>query len=475
MAETGQGEPTQAVGQDGRVVACNDAAAAHGVSVGMLRRSAEAICPTVTSIVQDLSIEMARFEPIVEIVESLVPLVEVAEPGLMYLPIAGAVAYYGGEEALCDRIDKELDAMGGDRRIALAAGPFASYQAVRQTSRSRRRFIVEDDDAFVTNLDVGSLGSDDLAATFRWLGITTLGAVAELPQDAIVYRFGRVGLEAYRRARGLDRNTTPRDIPEDPSVLSRFDPPIEDFEQAAFAARNLAQRLVGNLSPYGIAPHRVVVRAIAADGTKRERTWRSADPFTERSLAERVRWQLRTWIEGVSAGIRGGLVTLVLEPSDLSGSGRQMALEEDAKGSEATQRAFMEVQAIAGQGNLLVASPQGGRDPGEQIAWTRWGENKQALSRDPSAPWPGRIPKPAPALVPPEPVLFDVVWVEGIPEQVRLRSRWVPVLSWAGPWRRTGRWWDGEGASDRYQIVTSAGAYLCEVRQEKTYLMGVYD
>lgn len=152
-----------------------------------------------------------------------------------------------------------------------------------------------------------------------------------------------------------------------------------------------------------------------------------------------------------------------------------MALEEDAKGSEATQRAFMEVQAIAGQGNLLVASPQGGRDPGEQMAWTRWGENKQALSRDPSAPWPGRIPKPAPALVPPEPVPFDVVWVEGIPEQVRLRSRWVPVLSWAGPWRRMGRWWDGEGASDRYQIVTSAGAYLCEVRQEKTYLMGVYD
>jgi len=467
--------PVQAIGQDNRVVSCNDTAASRGVTVGMLRRSAEAACPTVTTIVQDLGAEMARFEPVVQIIESLVPRVEVAEPGMVYIPTSGAVSYYGGEEALCDRIDKELDALGGDRRIGLAAGPFASYQAVRRTTRTQPRLIVADDEAFVASLDVSSLGSDDLAATFRWLGITTLGAVAELPHDAIVSRFGRVGLEAHRRARGLDRNTAPRDIPDDPTVVSLFDPPIDDFEQAAFAARNIAQRLVGNLSPYGVAPYRVIVTATAADGTERERTWRSADPFTERTLSERVRWQLRSWIEGVSAGIRGGLVTLKLEPADLSGSGRQMGLVEDAKGFEETQRALMEVQAIAGEGNLLVASPQGGRDPGERVAWARWGEESAGPQRDLAAPWPGRIPSPAPALVPPEPVPFGIAWVDGIPEQVRLASRWEPVLSWAGPWRRTGRWWDGEGAADRYQIVTSVGAYLCEVREGRTYLLGVYD
>ena len=241
----------------------------------MLRSSAEAICPKVTTIVQDLSIEMARFEPVVLAVESLVPRVEVAEPGTIYLPIAGAVAYYGGEGALCDRIDKELDNLGGDRRIGLAEGPFASYQAVRQTTRAQPRLIVGDDQKFVAGLDVASLGSDDLAATFRWLGITTLGAVAELPHDAIVSRFGRVGLDAHRRARRFDRGTVPRDIPENLSVVSHFDPPIEDFEQAAFAARNLAQRLVDSLAPLGVAPHRVVVSAVAADGTERQRTWRS--------------------------------------------------------------------------------------------------------------------------------------------------------------------------------------------------------
>jgi hypothetical protein len=54
-------------------------------------------------------------------------------------------------------------------------------------------------------------------------------------------------------------------------------------------------------------------------------------------------------------------------------------------------------------------------------------------------------------------------------------SRWEPVLGWAGPWRRVGRWWQEEGTSDVYQIVTSVGAMLCRVADGRTYLVGVYD
>ena len=61
------------------------------------------------------------------------------------------------------------------------------------------------------------------------------------------------------------------------------------------------------------------------------------------------------------------------------------------------------------------------------------------------------------------------------PTRVRLGSRWVEVLSWAGPWRRTGRWWDGQAAADRYQVVTSAGAFLCEVIDGEAFVTGVYD
>lgn len=467
--------PAQAVGDDGRIVARNVLAAAAGVEVGMARRSAEALCPTVVTVQQDLTAEMARFEPIVQRVEALVPKVEVVAPGRLLVPIGGAVTYYGGEEALVERMDKELTDVGVGHRIGVALGAFLAERAVCLTTDDAPIFVVEDDEGFHAGLDVDAIGSEDLAATFRWLGITTLGALAELPHDALVSRFGTKGVEAHRIATGRTRDVDPRAIPEDPSVVMEFDPPIEDLEQASFAARSIAQRLIGDLSTHGIAPHRVTVTATAADGTERTRVWRSADPFDDRTLADRVRWQLRAWIDGVSAGIRGGLVSLVLDPADLSGFGRQMVLEEDAKSVEEAQRALMEVQAIAGADNLLVARPQGGRDPVQRVQWSRWGEESGRPQRDPAAPWPGQVPGPSPALVPPAGVPFEVSFVDGIPEQVRLRTRWVPVLSWAGPWRSVGRWWDGEGSADRYQIVTSTGAYLCEVRGDRTYLLGVYD
>jgi protein ImuB len=468
--------PTQATDDDGRVVARNRLAAESGVEIGMLRRSAEAVCPSVQTIRMDQAADMARFEPVVELVEALVPRVEIVQPGMMLVPTSGAVGYYGGEIPLVERIDKELLVVGGDHRIGLARGPFAARQAAAMTSHDHPIHVVDDDVGFLAEMDISAIGSEDLAATFRWLGITTLGALASLPRDALVSRFGRRGIEAHRLASGDDRPVDPRGVPGDPRVVATFDPPIDDLEQASFIARNLSQRLIANLAAEGVAPHRVIVTAEAADGTVRVRTWRSADPFDDRTLADRVRWQLKAWIDGVSAGIRGGLVSLALEPADLSGAGRQMALAEDAKSVEETQRAMMEVQAIAGVDRLLVATGQGGRDPGQQILWGRWGEDRPVAERAATAPWPGRIPGPAPALVPPEAIPFEVVFVGGIPEQVRLRSRWEPVLSWAGPWRHVGRWWDGEGSADRYQIVTSAGAYLCEVRVGgSTYLLGVYD
>lgn len=464
-----------AIGERGRVIAMNALASEAEVALGMPRRSAEALCPTAITVVQDLTAETVRFEPVVEKVEQLIPSVEVVSPGLLFVPIGGAIGYYGGEEALIERLDKELLDIAEGHRVGIAAGLFAAEQAARMTSSSEPINLVEDDEAFRANLDIASIGSDNLAETFRWLGITTLGALAGLPRDALVSRFGSGGVEAHRLASGSGRGVDPRDVPTDSAVSMDFEPPIEALDQAAFVARTIAQRLIAGLAEQGIAPHRVTVTAKALDGTERTRVWRSADPFSDHSLAERIRWQLRAWIDGVGAGIRGGLVGLVLEPSDISGSGRQMALTEDARTVEEAQRALMEVQAIAGADNLLVSEPQGGRDPAHQVLWTRWGDEAGAPHRSPDAPWPGQVPGPSPALVPPKAVPFEVSFVDGIPEQVRLRSRWVPVLSWAGPWRSVGRWWDGEGSADRYQVVTSTGAYLCEVRDGKSYLLGVYD
>ena len=473
-------EPALAIDESNRVIAVNELALAGGVGIGMRRREAEAVVPAVHTIVSDPGSEASRFEPVVVAVESLIPRVEITAPGLLFAPITGAVGYYGDEAALVIRTRKEIDHITGPGyRIGLASGPFLARRAAEKASATEPVFVVDDDAAFLSGLDIETLGREELAATFRWLGIVTLGELASLPREAIVSRFGPEGLRAHRLARGEDRSAMTREVPADLAVEECFAPPLENLEQAAFASRSLANRLVSELAVHGVAPHRVEVEAEAADGEVRTRSWRSNDPFDDATLAERVRWQLRAWLDSARSnsgpGIRGGVVRLRIAPVDVSDEGRQLALHEDAHSAAEAHRALVQAQALVGIDDVFMAVPQGGREPGDRVLWYRWGEEPPRPRRDPEAPWPGSVPTPSPILVPPDPPVLEVEWDDGLPSRVRLGSRWVPVVSWAGPWRRMGRWWEGERTADRYQLVTSAGAFLCEVREGITYMTGVYD
>lgn len=471
--------PAQAVDPDDQVVAVNSLAAATGIRVGMRRREAEGICPVVVTVKADPGAEATAFEAIMEAVEVVIPRVEVVTAGLLFAPVAGAVTYYGSEQIVLDSVSDALASVGYPQfRIGLANGPFAAQRAAEAASEEHQVLVVQNDAAFLASLDVAELGHEDLAATFRWLGITTLGALAEMPRDAIASRFGPTGVAAHSIARGDDRLVRARTIPQDRTIEEIFSPPLENLEQASFAARALASRVIAHVAAEGVAPFRVEVIAESGDGEVRSRTVRSIDPFNDITLADRVRWQLRAWLEGgwrTGGGISGGLSRLRLIPSDLTDEGRQLALGEDAASAAEARRALAQCQTIVGPDAVLQAVPQGGRDPTEQVLWYRWGEETPTPEREVSAPWPGRLPSPAPALAPPEPASLEVEWDAGLPTRVRLRSRWEPVLNWAGPWRKVGRWWEGETNADRYQLVTSAGAMLIEIRDSKSYLLGVYD
>ncbi|HEY7564114.1 MAG TPA: hypothetical protein VIA81_04245, partial [Acidimicrobiia bacterium] len=139
------------------------------------------------------------------------------------------------------------------------------------------------------------------------------------------------------------------------------------------------------------------------------------------------------------------------------------------------ERSLARAQALVGPEGVLLATRQGGRMPAEQIKWHRFGEEPAQSDRKLEDPWPGATPAPTPALVPPEPIPLAIEWDADVPVQIRLGTRWEPVLNWAGPWRLLGRWWRGEGSSQRYQIVTSAGAFLVVVNQGQAYLAAIYD
>jgi protein ImuB len=487
------GEPVLVV--DDRVTGATTDVLEAGVTLGMPRREAEALAPFATVLNRDPGEETRRFEPVVARVEDLVPRVEVVAPGLMFVPVAGAVTFYGGEVALARRVDEALfNHLGGvfeedsqplerssrgvapPHHLGVADGPFAARWAAA-TAEPGKPSIVDDTTSFLSTLDLVTLreamGGDEMIETFRWLGIATLGDVARLPRETLASRFGNPGLIAHRLASGEDRMVDPRSIPAELGVAMSFEDPLQSLDAVAFAGRNLSEKLVRRLGSAGVAPHTVTITVEAAAGPTRSRVWRSADPFTERAISDRVWWQLRAWVE--NAGVPGGIAALSIEPDDLSGEGRQMSLLTDESTLIETERALARTQALLGPEGVLQARAQGGRMPSERVAWSRWGEPETSVDRDSGAPWPGATPAPAPALVPPKLDPIEVEWDQGMPSRVRLGSRWEPVLTWSGPWRLSGRWWVGEKDADRYQLVTSVGAFLCVVAEGRAYLAAVYD
>ena len=97
-------KPCLVVDDADEVVAVDPAAAGAGARAGMRRREAEALCPTAVTLEADPVAEAVAFEPVVRAVEEVVPRVEVADPGLLFVPVAGAVRYYGSEEEVAGRI-----------------------------------------------------------------------------------------------------------------------------------------------------------------------------------------------------------------------------------------------------------------------------------------------------------------------------------------------------------------------------------
>lgn len=158
--------------------------------------------------------------------------------------------------------------------------------------------------------------------------------------------------------------------------------------------------------------------------------------------------------------------------------------------SDKVARAAMRIQALIGHEAVLRPMIVGGRDAAEQVEHVPFGEMKDP-SRLPGAPWPGRIPGPAPTVVFPEPRPATVTDRNGEPIKVSGRcavsgaparlaidgERELEVTGWAGPWPLTQHWWDEQAASRRarFQLMTGDGrAWLAAMRDGGWQVEGGY-
>src|SRR5205814_7142459 len=127
----------------------------------------------------------------------------------------------------------------------------------------------------------------------------------------------------HRLARGESTHeSVPAALPPDLVERVEFDPPAERVDEAAFAAKTLADRLLGRLEELGLSCTRVVVEAETEHGERLARRWRHDGSLTPATLVTRVRWQLEGWLAAT-----GGITLLCLAPDEVvPATGRQLGL-----------------------------------------------------------------------------------------------------------------------------------------------------
>lgn len=118
------------------------------------------------------------------------------------------------------------------------------------------------------------------------------------------------------------------------------------------------------------------------------------------------------------------------------------------------------------------------------------GGGRSRPPRDPAAGWPGRVPAPSPASVPPEPLAVELRDAAGEPVRTAAPDRLAAaprrlavdggpfrtVTGWAGPWPLQQRWWAGADEGSRLQVALEDGtALLLLHRDGRWWVTGVYD
>jgi len=503
--------PVVAVGADaatpaaavsgGRITACTAAARESGVRRGQRLRDAQRHCPGLAAHAEDPEGEARCFEQVATMIESFCPRVEVVRPGLCAVPARGPARYFGGEQVLVDLIRETVVGRGFECAVGVADGVFAAILAAREGPAG---VVVPAGEAaqFLAPRPVSALGVArtlpdlDLVGLLGRLGVRTLGEFAALPAGDVLTRFGVDGAVAHRLAGGLEpRPPATRPPGEDLAAVMTLDPPVEQSEPVVFAAKSLADQLHADLASRGLACVRVEVEVATEDGRSRSRLWRHDGLLSSTAVAERVRWQLDAWrteSPGSPDALIGGVVLLRLAPDQVVvDGGRQLALWGQGVVDDRVERVAARLQAMLGHAAVTTPMFAGGRGPGERVLRVPWGDRLEA--RLPAeGPWPGRVPSPAPAVVPPSPVSAVVTDVAGCPVTVSGRCEvsappaWLAVdggpasavTGWTGPWPVVEHWWDAVLArrSARFQVSTNDGrAWLLAVTRGRWHVEAMYD
>ncbi|MEZ5232604.1 MAG: hypothetical protein R2749_07825 [Acidimicrobiales bacterium] len=307
-----------------------------------------------------------------------------------------------------------MPAQAGLARVGVADGLFAARLAASAGGAHRRGVLVElgGTPAFLAPLPLSVLASPGAGRCVGPPGSAHDGGARCPARRRRARPVREEGRHVHRLATGLDEQPVDaRPAPADLSVSSELDPPVERIDQAAFAAKSLADRLSEQLDGAGWSCLRLAVEAETEHGERLLRLWRHDGALTPGAMAERVRWQLEGWLTAAPGRQpTGGLTRLALVPDQVvPARGRQLGFwGGQTEAAARAARAAGRVAALLGPEAVRVVQRRGGRQPGELFALLaatavdlvdRADGGALPAAAEADAPWPGRLPAPSPSVL----------------------------------------------------------------------------
>jgi protein ImuB len=299
---------------------------------------------------------------------------------------------------------------------------------------------------------------DEMREMLAALGIRTAGALAALEAEDVERRWGRVGLDAWRLARGEDRRRP---------VLARVDAtrmveaelsaPTTTLEPITFLVRAALDSLAATLASDGRAAAAVAITLVLDDVRSAlpggalphtiTREARLARPTARAAhLFEHCRALLERW--PLDSGVRGVRVAIVAT-APLSGEQGDL-LSPEWRDTAAMDAAFARLHAELGAGGVVRPEAREEHRPERAGEWNEGaGSRKQEAGGHYGGDTAGGGRAMALRLLE-VPEMVEVEQEAGVPCAVWWRGGRVSIAHAVGPERLSGEWWTGEGYRREY-------------------------
>jgi protein ImuB len=286
-----QGEPPRQF-----VCARNTRAAALGVTVGMTRAELD-VFPSVTLLTRAVLEESSARAALLQTAGQFSPRVELIIPDpspnpendtcfCAILDIAGTDKLFGPPDKLAKKLLASVRALGIQAAVVVSRNIDAAICLTR--SLPVKFAIIPTGEEAKTlaplPLSVLPLTLDHAETITRW-GISTLGALAALPEKELIARLGQPGARLRQLARGEAPHLL---VPAPPAFIleerMELDSPVELLDSLLFVLGVLLDHLIARATAHILALAAVTVTLALERGSTHTRTVRPALPNNDRRL-----------------------------------------------------------------------------------------------------------------------------------------------------------------------------------------------